>query len=134
MNALRTPLSLLFRLSGVTLLILGIILWTGHGAQLVQIHMALGVVFTLTYLAIVGLASRDGLALGPSLLAAGWGFVIPTFGMMQTRLLVGPPHWIIRVAHLLIAVVAMRIADKLLRGNPARAPRGEEGMPDGLQA
>ena len=134
MNAIRTALSILFRLSGVTLLVLGIILWTGRGAQLLQLHMGLGVLFTLTYLAIVALASRDGLALGPSLLAAAWGFVIPTFGMMQTRLLPGPGHWIIRVTHLLIAVVAMRVADKLLRGNPMRRSGETAAMPDGVKA
>jgi hypothetical protein len=131
MNALRKILPWILRLSGVTLVLIGIVLWTGHGANLVQLHMGLGLLFTATYLGIVALASRDGLALGPSLLAMGWGFVIPAFGMIQTRLLVGPQHWIIRVAHLLIAIVAMRIADGLAKGNPARAA---EGMPDGLKA
>lgn len=130
MNALRKILPWVLRLTGVTLVLIGIVLWTGHGANLVPLHMALGLLFTVSYLGIVALASRDGLALGPSLLAMGWGFVIPAFGMVQTRLLVGPQHWIVRVAHLLIAIVAMRVADALAKGNPARAA---EGMPDGLK-
>lgn len=129
MKSLRTALSLTFRLSGVLLVLLGIYLWTGRGAALAPVHMAIGLVFTLAYLAIVGLASRDGLALGPSLLAAGWGFVVPLFGMIQTRLVVGPGHWVVRVIHLLFGIVAMGVADRLLKGNPARAPRGEAAAP-----
>lgn len=128
MKNLRTALSLTFRLSGGLLVLLGIYLWTGRGAALAPVHMAIGLVFTLAYLAIVGLASRDGLALGPSLLAAGWGFVVPLFGMVQTRLLVGPEHWMIRVTHLLFGMVAMGIADRLLKGNPAREPRAAAGV------
>ena len=115
MKTLRTALSLTFRLSGVLLVLLGIYLWTGRGAALASVHMAIGLVFTLAYLGIVALASRSGLSLGPSLLAAGWGFVVPLFGMIQTRLLVGPGHWVIRVIHLLFGVIAMGIADRLVK-------------------
>ena len=115
MNALRKPLSILFRLFGVTLVVLGLIIWVGHGADLVRLHMLVGVLFTLTYLAIVALASRSGLSLGPSLFAAGWGFLLPTFGMIQTRLLPGEYHWTIRGLHLLVGMVAMGIADRLVK-------------------
>lgn len=129
MKTLRTALSILFRLSGVTLVLLGLYIWSGRGAALAPIHMGIGLIFTLTYLAIVGLASRDGLALGPALLAMGWGFVVPVFGMIQTRLLVGPGHWVVRVIHLLFGVVAMAIADRLLKGNPARGPQAAATAP-----
>src|SRR5512142_992286 len=110
MKTLRTALSILFRLSGVTLVLLGLYIWSGRGAALAPIHMGIGLIFTLTYLAIVGLASRDGLALGPALLAMGWG-------------------WVVRVIHLLFGVVAMAIADRLLKGNPARGPQAAATAP-----
>ena len=130
MNPYRKPLTMLFRLFGVTLVVLGVIIWTGHGANLVQLHMLVGVLFTATYLAIVALAARSGLSLGPSLFALGWGFLLPIFGMAQSRLVLGEWHWTIRVVHLLIGMAAMGIADRLVKHSAiidARRAAGAEG-------
>jgi len=120
---------ILFRLSGITLVVLGVLFWTGHAHQLIPLHMALGLLFTILYLIIVAFAARRGLALGPVLLAGLWGFVVPAFGMIQTRLLVGPSHWIIRVTHLLIAVVAMGIADRLMKRSTHATPDAAADLP-----
>jgi uncharacterized membrane protein YczE len=122
-GAWRAALPWILRLSGMTLVVLGLLFWTGHALQLVQFHMLVGVLFTVAYFAIVIAAARDGLALGPALLAALWGFILPTFGMVQTRILPGPTHWIVRVAHLLVGVVAMGIADRLVKGVPGETRR-----------
>ncbi|HET7041061.1 MAG TPA: hypothetical protein VFI13_03545 [Gemmatimonadales bacterium] len=127
MNPYRKPLAILFRLSGATLVVLGLILWTGHGANLTQLHMLVGVLFTVTYLAIVALASRSGLTLGPSLFALGWGFLLPILGMVQTRLLPGEYHWVIRVLHLLVGIAAMGIADRLVKHSAIIDARRAEG-------
>ncbi|MBW8773127.1 MAG: hypothetical protein JF590_07560 [Gemmatimonadetes bacterium] len=126
MNTLRATLPWLLRLSGLTLVVLGLLFWTGHALQLVQLHMLVGVLFTLAYFGIVVVAARGGLALGPSLFATLWGFVIPTFGMIQTAILPGPMHWVVRLAHLLVGMVAMGVADRLLKGGRGEA-RGAAG-------
>ena len=122
MHTLRATLPWVLRLSGLTLVLLGLLFWTGHAFQLVQLHMAVGALFTVAYFAIVILAARGGLDLGPALFATAWGFVLPTFGMIQTAILPGPMHWIVRVAHLLVGVIAMGTANRLLQ-TPQRAGR-----------
>ena len=126
MNTLRATLPWILRLTGLTLVVLGVLFWTGHALQLVQLHRLLGVLFTLAYFGIVVVVARGGLALGPALFATAWGFVIPTFGMIQTAILPGPLHWTVRVAHLLVGMVAMGMADRLLKGARGE-PRGAAG-------
>lgn len=121
MNNLRTPLMWTLRITMLIQLVVGIILWTGHGANLTQFHMGVGSLFTLAYLGLVVVAARSGVGVGPLLAATLLGFIIPTFGMMQTGLLVGPMHWIIRVTHLLIAMAAMGVADRVLVAKAAAA-------------
>ena len=52
---------------------------------------------------------------GLAVFAIVWGVVIAGFGMAQQTLLVGDMHWIIRVLHLVIAISAMPIAERLAR-------------------
>ena len=109
MNPLRRYLLPLFRLTGVSLLILGILFWTGRAYDLLQLHQGLGMLFVVLFLFLVATAK-----LGPRglTLAVLLGLVIPVFGMMQTRLLIGELHWIIKVVHLLLAVAAMALVDR----------------------
>jgi hypothetical protein len=127
MNTLRTTLPWILRLSGMTLVILGLLFWTGHALQLVQFHMLVGVLFTVAYFGIVILAARGGLALGPALFATAWGFVLPTFGMIQMTILPGPMHWIVKLTHLLVGMVAMGVADRVQKQAPGQA-REAAGM------
>jgi hypothetical protein len=121
-GAWRAALPWILRLSGATLVVLGLLFWTGHALQLVQFHMLVGVLFTVAYFGIVILAARGGLALGPALFATAWGFIVPTFGMIQATILPGPMHWIVKLIHLLVGMVAMGMADRLLQ-LPHRAGR-----------
>jgi hypothetical protein len=126
-GAWRAALPWILRLSGMTLVILGLLFWTGHALQLVQFHMLVGVLFTVAYFGIVILAAREGLALGPGLFATAWGFILPTFGMIQSTILPGPMHWIVKLTHLLVGMVAMGVADRLLKGAQGEA-REAAGM------
>jgi len=108
MNARKIVLPL-FRLTGISLLILGILFWTGRALDLIQLHMRLGLLFVVLYFILIFTAKLAPKLLVPAILL---GLVIPVFGMMQTRLLIGELHWIIRVSHLLLAVAAMGIVDR----------------------
>lgn len=99
------------RLAGLTLLILGIIVWTGHGDSLIRIHALLGVFFVLSLwtVAIIGLTSRIGYVLPFRLII--WGVVIGWFGMSQHQLLQGSLHWMIQILHVAVGLIAIGLAE-----------------------
>ena len=104
--------------------ILGIGFWTGHWANLVNLHMAIGSLFVIALWVIAGIASAHGRP--GRLVAFGfvWGVIVLAFGMTQQGILIGSLHWIIRVLHLLVGIAALPIAERLAGGAqpaPARA-------------
>ena len=100
------------RLTGLLLLILGVLIWSGR-TELVPSHAALGALFVLALwvLAILGFYSRAGMAL--SFRAAAWATLVLAFGILQTRMWPGPAHVYIRVVHLFIGIVAIGIGEML---------------------
>ncbi|HEU4569648.1 MAG TPA: hypothetical protein VFS07_03670 [Gemmatimonadales bacterium] len=106
----------------MTQVVLGLLFWTGRALDLTHVHMGVGLLFVITYLYMVSTAR-----LGPRglTLAVLLGVVLPVFGMLHTRLLVGPWHWTIQVLHLLLGIAAMAVVDRTarrLRGAAAPAP------------
>lgn len=101
--------------------ILGIGFWTGHWANFVNVHMAIGSLFVIALWVIAGIASAHGRP--GRLVAFGfvWGVIVLALGMTQQGILVGDLHWIIRVVHLLVGIAAMPIAERLV-GGPQPAP------------
>jgi hypothetical protein len=60
-----TKVSQLVRLgSGALLLVLGLIIWTGHGDQLIGIHTMLGFLLVLPLWAVAAIAARSGVVIG----------------------------------------------------------------------
>ena len=102
--------SIVLRLGGALAVILGILFWSGNALNLIPIHMLLGFLVVLS-LWIVGIGqafSRGGswpLAVGALLL----GLLVIVVGMRQSSLLVGQFHWVIRVVHLLLGILAVGI-------------------------
>jgi hypothetical protein len=113
MKVLTLIVQNLVRLLGVVLLILGFLFWSGHSFDLIRVHMNLGVtlVLLLWVLAGIGIAAK----VKPGLVAAAilWGFLTVFFGMTMGRLLPGRAHEIIRVAHFLIGLGAIGLAESL---------------------
>lgn len=99
------------RATGTILLLLGIVIWTGHGAQLVPAHAALGVAFVLSLwvVAVIGLRSGIGAVLPARLLV--WALIIGWFGIAQRRVVVGDLHWIIQVLHLAVGLIGMGLSE-----------------------
>lgn len=99
--------------------ILGIGFWTGHWANLVGAHMAIGALFVIALWVIAGIAAARG---GPARLVAFgfvWGVVVLALGMTQQRILIGDLHWMIRIVHLVVGIAAMPIAERLVAGRGA---------------
>jgi hypothetical protein len=113
MNVSRILL-LFMRAAAAVQVILGIGFWTGHWANLVNAHMAIGALFVISLWVIAGIASARG---GPGRLvglAFVWGVVVVAFGMTQRSILIGDLHWIVRVLHLVISGAALPIAERLV--------------------
>jgi hypothetical protein len=103
------------RVAGVVQILLGLSIWIGPGMRYISLHIQAGflIVVGLWILAILALSVRGRPAL--AVFALVWGLALPAFGMAQAAILVGPLHWIIRVIHLLMGLIALGTADSLAK-------------------
>lgn len=127
MQVTFTVSQMLVRITGVLLLILGLLIWAENANGLIGIHMLLGLIFVLALLVFAFAARQAGASLGMAIGLAVLGVLVLWLGVSQQGLLNGPadPHWIVRVVHLLIGVAAVGMAEAvgggLRRAQLARA-------------
>ena len=107
MQVVLTVAQWLARITGVLLLILGLLIWTENMFNLISIHMLLGLVLFLSLLVLAVLSPRIGVPLGLAVGAAVVAIIMLALGMTQTSLLPGPNHWIIQILHLLVGMAAV---------------------------
>ena len=108
-------LQMLVRLLGVTQIVVGLAIWLGWATRAVAFHSAVGsllvlVVWIVAIIALFALSSRALPLI--TLLVAG---LTLWFGMAQTTLLVGSVHWAVRVAHLLVGLATLGLAESLAK-------------------
>jgi len=115
-------LLMFMRAAAAVQVILGIGFWTGHWANLVNTHMAIGMLFVLALWVIAGIALARRHAPGLAVGALVWGVLIVAVGMTQRGILVGDLHWIVRVVHLVVSLAGMPFAERLATGSPGAAP------------
>jgi hypothetical protein len=108
------------RLSWLVQLALGLAFWTGNLLALVPVHMLNVLLFPLLFEARAGLAAWAGVSWRPVLLSVAWGLLVPGLGVIQTEILPGDLHWLVQVAHLLVGLVAIGLAQRLTRRAQAR--------------
>jgi hypothetical protein len=113
------------RLSGLIVLILGLLFWTGQYLQFVQLHMGLGVVLVLALWTLAFLAFRAGVDRATVAIAVAWGLAVPILGGVQLNLPPGGGYGIVRVIHLLLGLGAIGLAESLA----ARIKRKQAGAP-----
>lgn len=104
---------MLVRLTGVVLIVMGVSFWTGHALTLIPAHKQVGYLFVLSLWTLVVLAARAGVSPGFVAAVVLWSLVVPILGLAQDRLLVGDAHWIVKLLHLLVGIVAMGLAERL---------------------
>jgi hypothetical protein len=124
MKTAATILLMLIRLSGLVLVTLGILFWTGNAGDLIPVHMLLGLVLVLSLWALAFIAARAGAPAGQVAVAVAWGLVVPILGVTQDQILGGDAHWLIRILHLLVGLIAIGMAEGLgarVRRAPAPA-------------
>jgi hypothetical protein len=122
MKIATTVFQTLVRLSGLTLIVLGMLFWTGHALTLIPVHMLVGFVLVLSLWALAVLAARAGVHPGLVILAMLWGGLVPVLGLTQDRLLPGDAHWMIQVLHLLVGLGAIGQAEGLAARIKGRQP------------
>jgi hypothetical protein len=108
-----TIAQLLIRICGPTALVLGVLFWTGNALTLLPLHMLAGIVLVLALWTLAIVAAVSGVQRGLVALAIVWGLIVPILGMSQNQLLPSALHWVIRVLHLLIGIVAMGLGNGL---------------------
>ena len=115
-------LQMLARALGAVQILVGLAIWFGLATAAVTFHSELGslLVLVVWIIAIIALFALPRRALPLiTLLIAG---VVLWFGMAQTTLLVGPGHWAIRLAHLLIGLAMLGLAESLAKAVKAHRP------------
>lgn len=133
---MRTTLKILLvilQVAVIAQLALGILFWTGHGLTYIPVHIAIGSVLVLVLWTVAVLALVMRVRRGLAAFELVWALALAMFGMQQATILVGPLHWIIRVVHLLMAIVAVRLAESLSKSIIGTLPErvGETDREDG---
>lgn len=101
------------RVCGVVLVVLGVLIWTGHFDQVIGVHKFFGIVLVLGLWTMAFLGARAGLPIGLVVVAFAWGLVAPVLGLTQENILTGAWHWVIQIIHLLIGLGAIGLSERL---------------------
>jgi hypothetical protein len=115
MKTTATIIQQMVRLAGVLQIALGLLFWAGYALDFLGLHMLLGMLIVLLLWALAGMAAWARVVPGLVVLAVAWGLGTPIFGMTQARILPGAAHWLIQLAHLLVGLAALALAETLAR-------------------
>ena len=108
MRMTLTVAQMVVRVTGVLLLILGLLVWVGDAPRsLVPVHMLLGLIMVLALWLLAAVAVQAGLPVGMAAGAAATGLLALVLGVTQTSLLPGSTHWVIQALHLLLGMAAV---------------------------
>jgi hypothetical protein len=111
-NAL-TAVSWTIRITGLALVVLGLLLWVDAASSLRSIHILLGLVLVVALVAAAVLALRAGAKPILPAIAIAWALLTAALGMVQAQLLVGDAHVVVEVIHLLVGIVAIGLGEAL---------------------
>ena len=103
----------LVRVTGVLVLILGLLIWAENMTALIQLHMGLGLLMVLSMWVFAAASVSAGASVGTAVGVALLGLVMLLFGGAQDNVLPepNPAHAIIKIVHLLIGLAAMAVAE-----------------------
>jgi hypothetical protein len=112
MNAL-TAVGWTIRVTGLALVVLGLLLWVDAASGLRSIHILLGLVLVVALVAAAVLALRAGAKPILPAIAIAWALLTAALGMVQAQLLIGDAHVVVEVIHLLVGIVAIGLGEAL---------------------
>jgi hypothetical protein len=113
MQVVLTVAQWVVRITGVLLLILGLLIWTEGMSSLISVHMLLGLLLFVGLLVLAALSPRAGVPVGLAAGVAVVAIVMLALGMTQDSLLPGPNHWIIQILHLLVGMTAVGMGEAI---------------------
>src|SRR5579883_1894023 len=113
MKGTATTLQMIVRISGLILIVLGILFWVGSAQALIPIHMLLGLLLVLALWALAVAGMRSGTPAGLTGLAIVWGVIVVALGVTQAQIAPGGAHWIVQVVHLLVGIVAIGLSEMI---------------------
>lgn len=107
-------------------LVVGVALWMGKLGAFIDIHRGFGMlyVFALWFIAVLAIARKHKSANAG--FAIMWGLLIIVLGFAQHTIMPGDNHWIVRTIHLVIGIVAIPMAEDLVKGGPLAVQTTEE--------
>ena len=116
------------RVPGVGIQLKGLLYWIANSTGFIFTHMVLGIAFALLLLALslIELLTGRMRLLGASGIV--YTLILTALGFTQTNLLVGPMHWLIQTAHVvigfgaLVLVQVIGVRDARLKRSPAIVP------------
>jgi hypothetical protein len=121
------------RISGVLLIVLGALFWSGHALDLIPMHMLGGLVLVASLWGLAALAIVSGAQRPLGVVALVWGAGVIWLGMAQDHLLLGSTHWVIQVLHLLLGLGAIGQAERLSRSLGSSSACCDGAEPSALQ-
>ena len=95
--------------------VLGILVWTGHGDSAIPLHIAIGLLLVVDLWAAVALGMLSGAPTGLAVLALVWSVGMPVFGLVQANVLSGDLHFVVQVLHLVVGFAAVGLVESLAR-------------------
>ena len=114
MKSPATIVQMLIRLLGVIVLVLGIVLWTGHGGEeLKKGHETLAILLVIALWVLSALAFQAHVKIPLVAVGVAWGLIAVALGLGQTSLLTGSGHWVIQVLHLLVGLGVIGLGESL---------------------
>jgi hypothetical protein len=102
--------SIALSIAGLLALILGLFFWVGVALNLVALHMLLGFL-AVGALWVIGVGQAFAKS-GSWIIAAGAiivGAAMTALGLVQSSIMIGEFHWIIRVIHLILGLLTIGI-------------------------
>lgn len=109
------------RVTGLALIVMGLLMWAGVAPGLRSLHMLIGIVLVAALMTAAGLALRAGVKPALPVIAIVWGLLTVALGLAQAQLLVGDGHIVIEVAHLVVGIVAIGLGEALAAAAGRRA-------------
>lgn len=115
MSYASLSLTMIVRLAGLIVIVLGALFWGGVALALIPLHMLVGLLLVIALWALALLALTAGIERGVALFALVWGAAVIALGLAQTSLLPGRAHWIVQAGHLVLGLGAIGFAERLGR-------------------
>jgi hypothetical protein len=121
-------LNIMIRVFGGAALALGLAFWLGYFRSFTLLHIRFGIGVVLSLWALAAIAWWKTTRRSLALFATAWGVATLVFGMTQIQLMPGPFHWIVKIAHLGVGIVAVALGAQLaIAITLGRVPAGPAG-------